>query len=504
MRALFDEYRPPAGYDEMFLRQGQPRKHYQALYHLLSSLSPEAVAQQTRLSRLKFLYQGITFAVQGQTDPLDKIFPFDLIPRMIPWDEWTIIDRGLRQRLQALNLFLADIYGEQRILAEGVVPASLVLTCGQYRQEMIGFRPPGKVYIHIAGIDLIRSPDGRYRVLEDNVRIPSGVSYALANRTVMTRLFPRWFRNIAVTRVGDYADRLLRTLQNVSPDGADEPVVVLLTPGRYNAAYFEHAYLAKQMGVELVEGSDLTVEADKVYIRTTHGLQQVNVIYRRVDDEFLDPRAFRSDSLLGVPGLFEAYRKGNVTLANAIGTGVADDKAIYAYVLDIIRFYLAEEPILDNIPTYLAERPQDYQYIMDRMDELVVKETEGAGGYGMLIGPQASKQELAHFRDKIKANPRGYIAQPLVELSHHPCIVNRRLQPSRIDLRPYVLSGQDTSWVMPGGLTRVALKQGSYVVNSSQGGGSKDTWVLAARLDRGGMNNRPAIEGADGEEGDRC
>jgi uncharacterized circularly permuted ATP-grasp superfamily protein len=427
---------------------------------------------------MAFVNQGITFSVYADRRGVEKIFPFDLIPRVIPNAEWAPTEAGLVQRIKALNLFLDDVYHEKRILKEKVIPAELVLGSAGYRKEMEGFSPPGKQYVHICGTDLIRDTEGAFRVLEDNGRTPSGVSYVLENRAVMKKVFPHLFQDIRVKRVEDYPQRLRSALQSVAPPGAaSPPCVVLLSPGPYNSAYFEHSFLARHMGVELVLGQDLFVDDDTVYLKTTHGPQKVDVIYRRLDDDFLDPEAFRPDSLLGVPGLFRAYRKGNVTLANAVGTGVADDKAVYPYVEDMVRFYLSEEPILKNVPTYICDRESDRKYVLDRLQDLVVKAVNESGGYGMLMGPSSTAAQRAEFAAKIKANPRNYIAQPVVTLSTCPTWTEDGPAPRHVDLRPYIVSGTG-HWVLPGGLTRTALVKGSLVVNSSQGGGSKDTWVL--------------------------
>ncbi len=465
-------------FDELFSAPGQPRSHYQALYEQLLHLTPAAFAEQRREADISFLYQGITFTVYSQQDEgIERIFPFDLIPRIIPHAEWDLLERGLTQRVTALNLFLRDIYHEQRILRDQRLPPELIFGAKHFRREMMGLRVPKDVYIHIVGTDLIRDQDGHYFVLEDNLRSPSGVSYMLENRQALKRTFARLFERYGVRPIEHYPQELLRTLQAVAPHDLPEPTVVLLTPGVHNSAYFEHSFLARQMGIEIVEGRDLIVHDNRVYTRTTRGLKLVDVIYRRVDDDFLDPLAFRQDSLLGVAGLLNAYRAGNVTLANAIGTGVADDKAVYTFAPDIIRYYLSEEPILNNVPTYMALKEDDRRYILEHLDQLVIKSVNESGGYGMLVGPHASKAEREAFRVKITAHPRNYIAQPTVSLSRHPTFVAGELRGCHIDLRPYILYG-DKVTLVPGGLTRVALRPGSLVVNSSQGGGSKDTWVL--------------------------
>ena len=464
-------------FDEMFDPAGAVRPHYQVLHQQLAALSAEGFNQRRREADIAFLYQGITFTVYFEQAGAERVFPFDLIPRLIPRAEWDRLERGLTQRATALNLFLGDIYHDQRILREGVIPPELVFGAKHFCREMLGLNVPRGIYAHIIGTDLVRDGSGEYLVLEDNLRSPSGVSYVIENRQALKRVFAPLFERYNVLPVEHYPQELLRTLQYVAPPEAVDPNVVLLTPGPYNSAYFEHAFLARHMGIEIVEGRDLVTHADKVYTRTTHGLEPVDVIYRRVDDDFLDPLAFRDDSLLGIAGLFNAYRAGNVTLVNAIGNGVADDKAVYAYVPDIIKFYLGEDPIINNVPTYLAARPSDRSYILANLDKLVVKSVNESGGYGMLVGPHATQAEREAFRVKIMADPRNYIAQPTLPLSRHPTYVDGELRGCHVDLRPYILFGEKVS-VVPGGLTRVALRPGSLVVNSSQGGGSKDTWVL--------------------------
>ncbi|MDW8352055.1 MAG: circularly permuted type 2 ATP-grasp protein [Anaerolineae bacterium] len=461
----------------MFEKDGQPRPHYQALCADLAQLTHESFDERRRAADIFFLYQGITFTVYGSQEGIERIFPFDLIPRIIQRDEWALLERGLIQRVRALNAFLQDIYHDQKIIRDGRIPAELVFGAKHFRREMVGVRVPRNVYAHVAGIDIVRDKDGRYYVLEDNLRSPSGVSYMLENRQAMKRTFARIFEHYGVRPIEHYPQELLNTLRSVAPHPDVEPTVVLLTPGIYNSAYFEHSYLARQMGIEIVEGRDLVVHDGKVYMRTTTGLKQVDVIYRRVDDDFLDPLSFRPDSLLGAPGLFAAYVMGNVTLANAVGTGVADDKAIYAFVPEMIRYYLSESPILENVPTYLAAREEDRAYILDHLEELVVKSVNESGGYGMLVGPHASREQIELFRSRIRAQPRNFIAQPVISLSRHPTYIDGELRGCHIDLRPYVLCGERIT-IVPGGLTRVALQRGSLVVNSSQGGGSKDTWVL--------------------------
>jgi uncharacterized circularly permuted ATP-grasp superfamily protein len=479
---MFSQYEMDGLFDEMFERSGVPRAHYRAIHEQVVRLGKDEFAKRVRMSDVTFRNQGITFTVYSDQAGVEKIFPFDLVPRIVPHKEWVKIEKGLEQRITALNLFCQDIYHKQQILRNGKIPPELIYGAKMFRREMFGVRVPKGIYIHICGTDLVRDKHGNYLVLEDNGRTPSGVSYVLENRAVMKRVFPALFGKYRVRAIEDYPYNLLRTLKHVAPTHADDPVVVVLTPGIYNSAYFEHSFLARQMGVELVEGRDLIVENSFVYMRTTSGLRRVDVIYRRVDDDFLDPLAFRPDSLLGVAGLMNAYRVGNVTLVNAVGTGVSDDKAIYPYVPEMIRYYLNQEPIIENVPTRICARPDDLKYTLENLDKLVVKATNESGGYGMLMGHQATAAQRAEFGEKVKADPRNYIAQPVVELSQHPSFIEEKagtghLEGRRIDLRPYVLCGEKVI-VMPGGLTRVALRRGSLVVNSSQGGGSKDTWVL--------------------------
>jgi len=458
---------------------GLVRPPYQAFAGWLDRTPADRIRQKREEAERAFHRVGITFAVYGEESGSERLIPFDIVPRIISGDEWKVLDRGLRQRVQALNAFLHDVYHDQAILRAGVVPPERVLGNAQYRAMMQGVDVPGGIYAHIAGVDIVRAGAGEFYVLEDNLRVPSGVSYMLENRKMMMRLFPELFATQRIRPVQHYPDVLLANLYALAPAGEERPTVAVLTPGAHNSAYFEHAFLAQQMGVELVEGPALFVQNDTVYMRTTHGPERVHVIYRRVDDDFLDPLAFRSDSMLGVPGLFSAYRAGRVTLANAIGTGVADDKSIYPYVPEMVRFYLAEEPILSNVPTFLLHKKEDRDYTLAHLAELVVKETHGAGGYGMLIGPCATVAELEAFRQRIVAAPEKYIAQPTLSLSTCPTFVQSGLAPRHVDLRPYVLSAKTINLV-PGGLTRVALREGSLVVNSSQGGGTKDTWVLAS------------------------
>jgi uncharacterized circularly permuted ATP-grasp superfamily protein len=464
-------------YDEMFDGGGAVRAHYRAFADWLQSTPAPHIAQKRKQAEISFHRVGITFAVYGDESGGERLIPFDIVPRIIPGGEWTVLAAGLRQRVQALNMFLHDVYHERRILDYGLIPESLVLRNAAYRPQMVGLDMPNRIYAHIAGIDIVRAGEGAYYVLEDNLRVPSGVSYMLENRKMMMRLFPELFSTQSVAPVEHYPDELLAALQSVAPDGAEEPTVALLTPGAYNSAYFEHAFLAQQMGIELVEAPDLFVRDETVYMRTTRGPRRVHVIYRRIDDDYLDPTVFRADSMLGVPGLFSAVRAGRVTLANAFGTGVADDKSIYPYVPDMIRFYLSEDPILVNVPTYRLSKADDCRYALEHLHELVVKEVHGAGGYGMLVGPAATKAEIEDFRQRILANPGRYIAQPTLALSTCPTFVEAGIAPRHIDFRPYVLSGRKIV-IVPGGLTRVALREGSLVVNSSQGGGTKDSWVL--------------------------
>lgn len=475
---LFTKYQQGAAFDESLERDAALRGHYEPLARSLADFTGETLQQRQKTTDLFFLNRGTTFTVYGEKAGIDRIFPFDSFPRIIPAPEWVQIEKGLKQRLYALNLFLYDLYHDQKILKDGVVPADLIFGARHFRREWIGVPVPHDVYVHICGTDLIRGPDGGYMVLEDNLRSPSGVSYVLENRLAMQRVFPELFEGYDVRPVQNYCQTLRELLQYIAPPISDEPVAVLLTPGVYNSAYFEHTYVAKQMGIELVEGTDLVVDDDVVYMRTTRGLKRVDTIYRRIDDDFVDPVVFRPDSALGVAGIVNAYRSGNVALANSLGTGVADDKAVYAYTPAIIKYYLNEEPILPIVETYLPEDPKVLEHVLTHLEQLVVKRVDESGGYGMLIGPAASQRELEEFRQRIVAEPRSYIAQPVISLSTHPTWINGRLEPRHVDLRPYILYGKEIS-VLPGGLTRVALRKGSLVVNSSQGGGSKDTWVLS-------------------------
>lgn len=476
-------------YNEMYDAAGALRPHYSAYADWLATIPPERIARKRAEADIAFHRVGITFAVYGDESAQDggkeRLIPFDIIPRIIPAADWKKLQAGLRQRVRALNAFLSDIYHDQEILRAGIIPREQVINNAQFRPEMIGIDVPAGIYAHIAGVDMVRADSGEKKgeffVLEDNLRVPSGVSYMIEDRKMMMRLFPELFSRHQIAPVQHYPDLLLDNLRTVAPAGVGNPTVVLLTPGAYNSAYFEHTFLAQQMGIELVEGRDLFVTDETVYMRTTQGPQRVDVIYRRLDDDFLDPLAFRKDSMLGVPGLLAAYRAGNVTLANAIGTGVADDKSIYPYVPQMIRFYLGEESLLNNVPTYMLRQADDLKYALAHLPELVVKEVHGAGGYGMLVGPASSKQQIENFRARIVASPEKYIAQPTLALSTCPTFVDGQehggIAPRHLDLRPFVLSGKNIEMV-PGGLTRVALRQGSLVVNSSQGGGTKDTWVL--------------------------
>jgi uncharacterized circularly permuted ATP-grasp superfamily protein len=483
---LFDGYDPGSFFDEAVAQDGSIRPHYEALVRGLAGFTSHQLAERERVRDAAFRQAGITFTVYGEGEGVERTFPMDLVPRIIPADEWDHLEEGLIQRVTALNRFLDDLYvGDQAVVNDGIIPRWLITSSDGFQREAHGIAVPHGARCLVAGIDIVRDAEGTYRVLEDNLRNPSGVSYVLENRAAMTRVLPRVFDDHLVRPVDHYGPSLLGALRRVSPAGADpDPTVVVLTPGVFNAAYFEHAFLARQMGVELVEGRDLVVDDHVVSMRTTHGLKRVDVIYRRIDDAFLDPVVFRSDSILGVPGLMSAARAGNVTIANAVGNGVADDKAVYAYVPDLIRYYLGAEPILASVPTYLLWDQDQRDHVLSRLDELVVKPVAESGGYGMLIGPSASDAEIEVMRKRIEADPRNYIAQEVVPLSRHPTLVDDCLEGRHIDLRPFVLCG-DTVEVIPGGLTRVALRKGSLVVNSSQGGGSKDTWVLASPEDRG-------------------
>ena len=466
-------------FDEMTDTGGTAREGYEILKRWLGETPPELLAQRRAEAELLFRRIGITFAVYGDVDAEERIIPFDIIPRILTRAEWARLSRGLEQRVRALNAFLADIYGEREIVRAGQIPEDLILRNPYFRPEMAGLKLPHDIYVHIAGIDIVRIDAEDFYVLEDNVRTPSGVSYMLENREVMMRLFPDLFDANRVDPIENYPEELLATLKSVAPHGApDDPTVALLTPGPFNSAYYEHSFLADKLGVELVEGRDLLIRDNVVLMRTTEGPKRVDVLYRRVDDDFLDPLTFRPDSILGVPGLMNAYRAGNVTLANAVGTGVADDKAVYSYTPEIVRFYLGEEPILKTVPTWRCREKDALGHVLDHLPDLVVKEVAGSGGYGMLIGPAADKKTLAAFADKLKANPDHFIAQPTLALSTSPTFVGSGIAPRHVDLRPFVLTGADKIRIVPGGLTRVALQEGSLIVNSSQGGGTKDTWVL--------------------------
>ena len=473
----YEHYLLGRAYDEMFVADGRVRPHYAELYRRLGELSPEELRLRQQACEQSFLHQGITFTVYGDNQATERIIPTDLLPRIITAAEWARLDAGLKQRVAALNLFLHDIYSEGRVLKDGVVPRSMVYGSKHYRREMRGLAVPHGAYVNVCGSDLVRREDGVFVVLEDNLRVPSGVSYMLANREVVRRAFPGIFRSAGVRPIEHYPEDLLATLRSLA-SFQDNVSIVVLSPGVFNSAYFEHAFLARQMGVELVEGRDLVVNDNSVYARTTSGLKRVDVIYRRIDDDFVDPLAFRPDSTLGVPGIFNAYRAGNVVFANAPGTGVADDKAIYAYVPHLIRYYLAEEPILENVETYLCRESKGLSHTLANLDKLVVKAVGESGGYGMLVGPHASKSEREAFAEKVKADPDNYIAQPTIQLSTAACFTDGSIEPRHVDLRPFILNGERTT-IAPGALTRVALKRGSLVVNSSQGGGSKDTWVLS-------------------------
>jgi uncharacterized circularly permuted ATP-grasp superfamily protein len=471
-------YDPNGFFDEMFATPTEVRRHYERFRNLFEQISPAEFDERRTEVDLAFMRQGVTFNVYGDSQGAERIFPFDLVPRIISAKEWEYLERGLIQRITALNLFLHDLYHEQRIVKDGVIPAYYILSARHFRREFVQVKVPKDIYIHICGTDLIRGGDGSWMVLEDNGRTPSGVSYVLENRQAMKRTFPQLFEETGVRPVDHYPQELLKTLQHIAPGGVADPTVVLLTPGVYNSAYFEHTYLARQMGIQIVEGRDLLVRDARVFMRTTKGLQPVHVIYRRIDDDFLDPTVFRRDSVLGVPGLISAYRAGNVSLANSVGTGVADDKVMYYFVPRMIKYYLDQDPIIPNVPTYLASEDSDRKYILENLDKLVVKAANESGGYGMLMGPKSTKEEIEIFRGKIEEDPRNYIAQPMISLSTHPTHVgDAKFEGRHVDLRPFILYGEKPV-IVPGGLTRVALRKGSLVVNSSQGGGSKDTWVL--------------------------
>ena len=473
-----EEYNPEDFYDELFLDKGQPRPQAASLIKWMQALGSEQLQQHQETVQIALFKLGITFNVYSDRQGVERVFPFDIIPRIISAQEWEKLEKGLKQRIMALNLFLGDIYGEQRILTDGKIPPQVINSAAGFLKPCIGIKPAAGVWCHITGTDLVRDRDGQWYVLEDNLRVPSGISYVLENRRVMKSTFPDIFQTMAIKPVDDYPSHLLETLLNLAPPHLPDPTVVVLTPGIYNSAYFEHSFLAQQMGVELVEGRDLAVVDGYLQMRTTKGLHRVDVVYRRVDDDFLDPLVFRRDSLLGVPGLMEVYREGRVALANAPGTGVADDKVVYAYVPEIIRYYLGEEPLLSNVPTYLCWRDRDRDYVLEHLDQLVVKPANEAGGYGMLVGPKSTEEERHDFAGRILAQPRNYIGQPTLGLSRVPTLIGDRVEGRHVDLRPYILHRGEEIYIHPGGLTRVALKKGSLVVNSSQGGGSKDTWVL--------------------------
>ena len=475
---MFADYRIGPAYDELFETQGIPRTLAADFAQTLDRLDAGQVSACQQAADHFLQNVGITFNVYGHDQGTERVWPFDVIPRIIDGREWEEIETGLRQRITALNLFVDDVYNERRIIREGIVPEAMILSSKTYRKQCEGLQPPNQAWCHITGTDLVRDQDGKFYVLEDNLRCPSGVSYVLTNRVLMKRTFSRVFHGMSVKPVADYAENLLRTLIECAPLECEQPTVVLLTPGIYNSAYFEHTFLAQQMGIELVEGADLIVHDGFVHMKTTRGLKRVDVIYRRIDDDFIDPAEFRSDSALGVKGLMDVYRAGRVSLANAPGTGIADDKAIYAYVPEIIKFYLNEEPILNNVPTMLCSDEQQRQHVLQNLDKLVVKPTNESGGYGILIGPNSTQEERDATAEAVQKNPRDWIAQPMLSLSTVPTIVDGLLKPRHVDLRPFILTGKST-YVMPGGLTRVALEEGSMIVNSSQGGGSKDTWVLS-------------------------
>lgn len=468
-----------SAFHEFYKNNFEPREHYRLLWEHIRGMGQDGLAQKSREAHLALITEGVTFTVYSEQDAgIERVLPFDVIPRIIPAPEWKILDGGLKQRVKALNLFLKDLYHGQRILKDGVIPAALIYQGRDFRREVLDVDPPHDIYTHISGIDLVRDEQGRYLVLEDNLRTPSGVSYMIENRIIERHILSEFFSKYRVRRVEHYPSLLLEALRHVSPRGKGEAEIVVLTPGIYNSAYYEHTFLAKEMGVELVEGRDMVVKDDIVYLKTTRGLRRVDVVYRRVDDDYLDPLSFRSDSTLGIAGILNAWRAGKVAIVNAPGSGIADDKAIYPFVPEIIRYYLGEAPILQNVPTYLMTRAGDREMVLDQLDKMVVKSVSESGGYGMLIGPASTKVQQEEFRAKILENPRNYIAQPVVPLSRHVCYLDGELGARHIDLRPYVIYGRDIE-VVPGGLTRVALRKGSLVVNSSQGGGSKDTWVLA-------------------------
>ena len=474
----FDSYNPENFFDEFFEKPGQPRAEVKKLIDRVNSFADTELTNRQKAAEAAFMQMGITFGVYGDKKGLEKIFPFDIIPRIINAHDWNLIERGVTQRVYALNKFIHDIYNDQKIIKNGVISKEIILSSVAYRKECQGLNPPKGIWCHISGIDLVRDENGQFYVLEDNLRCPSGVSYVLGNRRVMKHTLPVVFESLPIRPVDDYSNRLANTLRNLIPDSIQKPNIVILTPGIHNSAYFEHSFLAQQMGEELVEGRDLVVMDDFVYMRTTKGFERVDAIYRRIDDDFLDPTVFNPDSLLGVPGLMQSYRSGKVALANAPGTGIADDKAIYSFVPEIIKYYTGEDAILPNVPTFLCGDEKDRKHVIENIADFVVKTTHGSGGYGMLIGPYSTKEQQKKMIENIQQDPRNYIGQPVIQLSRVPVIVKDRFEGRHIDLRPYILYGEDIS-VLPGGLTRVALEKGSLVVNSSQGGGSKDTWVLA-------------------------
>lgn len=476
--AAFSAYQTDGFYDEMFDGAGKARPDCKSLHQRIRGMSPDDLIRRQRAADRSMVQLGITFNVYGDQQGRERIIPFDIVPRIVSRDEWSTIERGLRQRIIALNMLIDDLYHERRVVREGVLPEHVAATASGFRPQCVGLTPPRKVWCHITGTDLVRDGDGQYYVLEDNLRCPSGVSYVLQNRQLMKQTFPQLFEYSAIRPVDDYCGRLLDALQYLMGDQIRSPSVALLSPGMYNSAYFEHSFLAQQMGIDLVEGRDLVVSDGFVYMRTTKGFERIDVLYRRIDDDFLDPTSFRADSMLGVPGLMDAYRSGRIALANAPGTGVADDKVVYAYVPQIIKFYLGEDPIIPNVPTYVCCEESQKQHVLANLDKLVVKPANESGGYGLMIGPRASAEERARCADQIRANPRNFIAQPMLSLSRVPVLTDGGLEGRHVDLRPFIVYGRDV-FVLPGGLTRVALKKGSLVVNSSQGGGSKDTWVIS-------------------------
>ena len=474
----FTDYQTEGHYDEYFLTDGVPRPAIEPFIQRIDGFSRDEVSARKNAAESALLKEGITFSVYGKRQQeIDRIFPFDIIPRIIDLSDWDYIERGLKQRIYALNEFIDDIYNDRKIIKDKVIPEEIISSAKSYRPQCSNFHPPHRIWCHITGTDIVRNSDGQFYVLEDNLRCPSGVSYVLENREILKRTFPVIFETMNVRPVVDYPNKLYETLCNLVPENVDSPSIAVLTPGIYNSAYFEHSFLAREMGMQLVEGRDLVVVDGFVYMKMIYGLERVDVIYRRIDDDFIDPLSFRHDSVLGIPGITEVYRRGRVALANSLGTGIADDKAIYVYVPDMIKYYMDEDPILPNVPTFLCSDDKQRLHVIENIEKLVVKSVNESGGYGMLIGPHSSKEQQSDFVEKIKANPRNYIAQPTLDLSCVPTIINNHFEPRHVDLRPYILYGQDI-WVMPGGLTRVALPKDSLVVNSSQGGGSKDTWVL--------------------------